>query len=85
MKRVKYFYSNSCEACEIMTPIMESIDESGLIDIEYIDTSKDRDQVQEFFITKIPTILVTGGDDEELSRFIGFRDEKITKGLIKLS
>lgn len=70
MKRLYYFYSNSCAPCKTMGPIMDRIGKQ--VTVQKVDT--DYSDVERYNVQSIPTVILVK-NDQEVGRFIGIKSE----------
>lgn len=66
--------SDTCVPCKMMEPILEELATQldGRLHVVFINTREDRDAVERFAISLIPTQVFFGGEGEELFRHQGF-------------
>lgn len=72
MKKLYYFYSNSCAPCDTMSPIMDRVGRQ--LPLEKIDTDYTPDVPERYKVMSIPTVILTK-DNQEIARFGGIRSE----------
>jgi thiol-disulfide isomerase/thioredoxin len=82
-KVVLYFYSPTCSACKVQTPIIDKfLKESGLkAKIFKIDVSRDANIALKLGVIGTPsTIIIEDGKIREF--FVGVKSEKILRGYL---
>lgn len=70
--------AKKCIPCKMMAPILEKMERvyKGKATIVFIDVWENREQVQRFRISSIPTQIFFDRDGKEVYRHIGFFSEK---------
>jgi thioredoxin 1 len=71
MKQLWYFFSEWCQPCKTLSPIMDSLQRQG-IPINKLNTDYTPDVVTKYNVRSVPTvILVENG--AEVRRFVGVK------------
>jgi thiol-disulfide isomerase/thioredoxin len=78
MKELKYFSATWCQPCKMMKPIVNQTAKEYNIPITYIDIEEDRDAVNNFSITSVPTFILME-DGREVKRLAGARPPSIVR------
>lgn len=72
MKRLYYFYSNSCAPCKQMGPIMDRIGKQ--VTVQKVDTDYTANITERYNVQSIPTVILVK-NDQEVGRFVGIKSE----------
>jgi thioredoxin 1 len=78
MKKFIYFSAPWCGPCKMFGPVMQRIADSG-IPVEKINVDKAPQVAAAYMVKSIPTTILTDGQGQEISRFVGAKSEQEVK------
>jgi len=78
MKKFIYFSAPWCGPCRMFGPVMQRIADSG-IPVEKINVDKAPQVAAAYMVKSIPTTILTDGQGQEISRFVGAKSEQEVK------
>ena len=76
MKKVELYSASWCSSCEVVKPIVQSLEN---VEVEIIDVEKETERAVSLSIRSIPVVRVLDEEGNQLGRLVG----KITKQQIE--
>ena len=78
------FFATWCVPCQMLTPVLKSLDEkySDEIEVYKVNVDESQNAAMRYGVTAMPT-LVFFKDGEEVERQVGYLDEDELESLIK--
>ncbi len=78
------FFAEWCGPCQMLTPVLKSLDEkySDEIEVYKVNVDESQNAAMRYGVTAMPT-LVFFKDGEEVERQVGYLDEDELESLIK--
>ena len=74
MKRgILLFSAPWCEACKVITPLLESMSRRGQINLKKVNVDYDASTTSRYKVKSIPTVILTDLQGNEISRKNGAR------------
>ena len=68
MKKVELYSASWCQSCEVVKPIVESLEN---VEVEIIDVEKETDRAISLGIRNIPVLRFLNKDGSEKHRLVG--------------
>jgi len=65
------FWADWCNPCKMMNPILDEIEKEYGIEIERIDADSNKDMLEKYNVTSIPTYIIVDNNDQEVKRIVG--------------
>ena len=73
MKKVELYSASWCQSCEVVKPIVESLEN---VEVEIIDVEKETDRAISLGIRNIPVLRFLNKDGSEKHRLVGNRTKE---------
>lgn len=65
------FWAEWCNPCKMMNPILDEVVKEYNIDLVKYDADKDKEMLEKYSITSIPTYIVVDDQGKEIKRIVG--------------
>lgn len=76
MKKMIEFFSENCAPCKILEPILNEIEKENKVTIAKINIDNNKDLIEVYDISSVPTILFLDGKGNILDRKIGLASKE---------
>ena len=73
MKKVELYSASWCQSCEVVKPIVQSLEN---VEVEIIDVEKETDRAISLGIRNIPVLRFLNKDGSEKHRLVGNRTKE---------
>jgi len=70
MKQVLYFSAKWCTACQVTTPIIESLKSSNRAQVAMVDVDYDVSLTEQYSVKSVPTTIILENGNE-IKRIVG--------------